>query len=91
MRLGMWNCPDQPENVTKIRNEHLKVLKDAIFAEGDPNNPEVEASLLYLQQRALRTGGFTTYRRWLRGEGEQYYHEGLKHILKQFPINPFTR
>lgn len=81
----MWNCPQQPENVTKIRNEHLRVLTDAILAEGDPNSLEVEASLLYLQQRAVRIGGFNTYRRWLRGEGERFYHEGLRSILQQFP------
>ncbi|WP_442483324.1 hypothetical protein [Aeoliella sp. SH292] len=80
----MWNAPPNTIPEFQIRREHLRVLKDATSIEA-PDTPEVRQSLAYLEARALRIGGFRSYRRWLSGEGIVHYYAAMAAIEKQFP------
>lgn len=79
----MWSAPNQPIPEHHIREEHLRVLREAIELE-DPSTEEVFAALHYLERKLVRKGGFINYRRWLAGAGESYYYAGLSAIQRTF-------
>lgn len=80
----MWNAPPKTIPEFQIRREHLRVLKDAVHSDA-PDTPEVREALVYLEARAVRTGGFRSYRRWLSGEGTAHFHAAIAALDKQFP------
>jgi uncharacterized Fe-S cluster-containing protein len=79
----MWNAPPNTVPEFQIRREHLRVLKDAVHSEA-PDTPEVREALAYLEARAVRTGGFRSYRYWLAGEGIAHYYAAMAAIERQF-------
>jgi len=82
MNLGMYFTPEQPISSIEIRNEHLRILYEAVIdaEDFDVRNATVYEALDYLQDITSRTWGFSLYREGLERPDLIMMRLGFEHI-----------